>query len=532
MALTRRRPSSRLAPSVAPALAAVAPRERRARPPSSPLWLALRLPGFAEQVFAPDRAADAPPFAVVEGEGARRRVVAFTAAAGTRGLRVGLGVAGALALAPDLVLALRDPAREAAALARLAAWAQQFTPTVVLAPPDALLLEVRGSLALFGGREPLIARVAAALAPLGYRADLALAPTPNAALWFARAGVAARIEDPEALAGPLGSLPLGVAGWDAAGVARLAGVGVHALCDLLRLPRDGLARRFGAGLRADLDRALGRAPDPRPAFVAPLRFSGALELGHETGSREWLAHAAGRLTAELCGGLAARGAGVRRLRLELRHREPPHAELLLGMLAPTRSATHLDRLLAERLARLALAGPVRAIVLEALEVEPLGATALALFAARAGAGRTPAALIETLRARLGADAVHGLGCVADHRPERAQGVKSFSFHAPDEVGAVEGKRLDPMRSMRFPMRLRPSWLLAEPRPLAALRGAPRLHSRPLELVAGPERIESGWWDGADATRDYYLARTADGARLWVFRTRRRPAAWFVHGVFA
>jgi protein ImuB len=75
-------------------------------------------------------------------------------------------------------------------------------------------------------------------------------------------------------------------------------------------------------------------------------------------------------------------------------------------------------------------------------------------------------------------------------------------------------------------------LLAEPRPLPALRGAPRLRGRPLELVAGPERIESGWWDGDDVARDYYLARAADGARLWVFRTRRRPAAWFVHGLFA
>jgi protein ImuB len=528
MPLARRRPLSSVVPSSAPpALGVVRAGERSGRSTPPALWLALRFAGFARQVFA---APDGPPFAVVEGEGARRAVVALDAAAAAHGVRLGHSVAAALALAPGLALVPRDPQREAAALARLAAWAHQFTPVVSLAPPDALLLEVRGSLNLFGGVEPLAARVVAMLGPLGYQAELALAPTPNAALWFARAGVPARILTLDELAGPLGALPLEVAGWDPGRVAGLAGSGIHHLRDLVRLPRDGLARRYGAALRADLDRALGRAPDPRPPFVAPLRFAGGLDLAHETASREWLGHAAGRLTAELAGGLAARGAGVRRLRLELRHREPPHTELVLGMLAPTRSASHLDRLLAERLARVALPAPVRALALEALEVETLGATALELFSARratqAGAGSTPAALIETLRARLGADAVHGLACVADHRPERAwKGVKSFSFHALEDGGPVEGDGLDPLPP-------RPCWLFAEPRPLAALRGAPRLRGRPLELVAGPERIESGWWDGDDVARDYYLARAADGTRLWVFRTRRRPAAWFVHGLFA
>jgi len=525
MPLARRRPLSSVAPSSAlPAVGLVRAGEHHERPPPSSLWLALRFPGFAHQVFAA-----APPFAVVEGEGARRAVVALDAAAAARGVRLGHSVAAALALAPELVLAPRDPGRERAALARLAAWAQQFTPTVCLAPPDALLLEVRGSVKLFGGVEPLAARVAALLGPLGYQAGLALAPTPNAALWFARAGIPARIEGLAELAGPLGALPLGVAGWAPQRLAELEGLGVHALRDLARLPRDGLARRYGAELRADLDRALGRAPDPRPSFVAPLRFAGALDLSHETVSRDWLAHAAARLTAELAGGLAARGAGVRRLRLELRHREPPHTELLLGMLAPTRAAAHLDRLLGARIERVVLPAPVRGLALEALEVEVLGATALELLfekrtERRAGQDGTPTALIEALRARLGADAVHGLAAVADHRPERAWRTRDLA--ADEKIGV--GHRI----VFEDISKARPTWLLTEPRPLAALRGVPRLRGRPLELVAGPERIESGWWDGDDVARDYYLARAADGTRLWVFRTRRRSAAWFVHGLFA
>jgi protein ImuB len=75
-------------------------------------------------------------------------------------------------------------------------------------------------------------------------------------------------------------------------------------------------------------------------------------------------------------------------------------------------------------------------------------------------------------------------------------------------------------------------LLAEPQPLAVLRGRPRWRGAPLALVAGPERIESGWWDGADVVRDYYRAHAADGSALGVFRTRGRPPAWSLHGFFA
>jgi protein ImuB len=82
---------------------------------------------------------------------------------------------------------------------------------------------------------------------------------------------------------------------------------------------------------------------------------------------------------------------------------------------------------------------------------------------------------------------------------------------------------------------RPLWLLAEPQPLDG--GDRPRYQGALELEEGPECIESGWWDGKDIARDYYIARNASGARLWVFRERRRrhdngvAGGWFLHGVF-
>jgi len=61
------------------------------------------------------------------------------------------------------------------------------------------------------------------------------------------------------------------------------------------------------------------------------------------------------------------------------------------------------------------------------------------------------------------------------------------------------------------------------------------------LEQGPERIESGWWDGRGVARDYYVARhvahqcrgahLSHGAKLWIFQ-ERQSKRWFLHGMFA
>jgi protein ImuB len=60
-------------------------------------------------------------------------------------------------------------------------------------------------------------------------------------------------------------------------------------------------------------------------------------------------------------------------------------------------------------------------------------------------------------------------------------------------------------------------------------GQPAWHGI-LSLLHGPERIESGWWDGGDVRRDYYRASNRRGAMLWVYQDLRSQA-WYLQGVF-
>jgi protein ImuB len=78
---------------------------------------------------------------------------------------------------------------------------------------------------------------------------------------------------------------------------------------------------------------------------------------------------------------------------------------------------------------------------------------------------------------------------------------------------------------------RPTWLLGRPQRLVTQNDAPTYQGE-LALVAGPERIESGWWDGAEVRRDYYLAANARGETYWIFREHRGDQGWYMHGVFA
>ncbi len=387
------------------------------------------------------------------------------------------------------------PEAEREALAAVAVWLGQFTPRVSLEPPQGVAAEVQGSLRLFGGIERFEVRLHSGLAEIGFEASLAFAPTARAALWRA-AGDGA----------PLEELPVEVAGLEPEALALLRGLGVRTLGELMRLPRDGVALRLGRKLLCDLDCALGKVPEPRMFFVPPPHFAARLELPAQVTEAGSVLFAARRLLAQLDGFLAARQAGVRGFTLAMEHPGAQPTLAAVRLAAPSRDATHFTVLARERLQRIALAAPVDAIRLEAREIESLPGTTAGLFRDARAAGEDWMRLVERLVARLGGGAVHGLALHPEHRPERAwRAVFPWEKASPEEVS-------------REP---RPLWLLETPR---------RIGERDFVLLAGPERIESGWWDGDEARRDYFIARTGDGSLVWIYR--EREGGWFLHGIFA
>ncbi len=390
-----------------------------------------------------------------------------------------------------LWLALHFPCLPPGALEATAAWACQFTPKVSLEPPQGLLLEVEGSLRLFGGLEALTGRIREGIADMGFTARIANAGTPRGALWLSR-----HEED-------FGNTPL-AAVCEGEPLAFLQGIGIRTVGELRRLPREGLAARCGQALVDDLDRALGALPEPRSYFSPPPRFAVKLELPAQVTHAEGLLFAARRLLVQLEGLLAARQAGVRGFVLTLFH-EDESSKIPVGCASATREAQRMAELLREKLAATTLRQPVEAIGLDAGDFEPLPGRSAGMFGDAGAEAEDWARLLERLRARLGHEAVSGLATHPDHRPEHA-----WRRVEPGEWDPHDFAQPGP----------RPTWLFLKPKCIP---------ENSLELLAGPERIESGWWDGDEASRDYFVARMADASLAWVYRDRE---GWFLHGLFA
>ena len=484
------------------------------------LWACLRLPSLPLDVYARAAATEAlqRPFVVSSG-GRSPQVVAANVPARASGIRRGQLISAALALVPEIVLRKRDLDAENAALAEIATVALAYTPSVSVAPPDAVLAEIGGSLRLFGGLSRLPEQLVARTEARGYATQIALAPTPGAALLLARAGSAQPVLDVQELPAAIAPLPLALFDIDSNARAALEAAGIATCGEAQGLPRAALARRCGPRLIDALDRALGRVEDPRVPYQPPPRFERRLPLPCPVDEVEALGFGVGRLVHELASWLAARGLGVMRISLTLVHERqlrergiaPTVVSFALG--APARASAHLQALLHERLARTVLPGPVEAIVLASDETAPLAGRSLGLLSGDEAAVAT-VPLLERLRSRLADDAVVLLEARAEHRPECAMRI----------IPATQAA------SASLPAAPRPLWLLDVAQPLhTALDEAPWI------LRDGPERIESGWWDGHDLRRDYFVAETPQGEIAWIYRDHRYgtdAGEWFLHGLFA
>ena len=158
-------------------------------------------------------------------------------------------------------------------------------------------------------------------------------------------------------------------------------------------------------------------------------------------------------------------------------------------------------------------------------------------------------LLERLNARLGAQQVLQWQAHADHRPEQMQTWQAISnatqliASCAINTRAITGK--DKNTAMSAAMQTNPhnkafypTWLLASPLKLAVHQQRPH-YQGPLTLLAGPQRLEAGWWDaGGCALRDYFLAHGEQAGLLWIYRERllRAPsqpdADWYLHGFFS
>lgn len=484
------------------------------------LWIALYLPQLPLQLA--QRASEITlPCVIAVGSAMRPLVFCANPAARECGIKLHMPVAAARALTSELVVLQRDDAAEAQAIHNLGCWAYQFTPGIVLQTGEGLLLDVGSTLQLHGGIKNLLARIHQGLKDIGYHAEPGVAPTPLAAWLLAKArhaGLRTRMcKELSLVPERLSALPLWLLGWSDDVLNTLQILGVRCIGQCLKLPRDGFIRRFGAERLLHLDRMIGTAPDPRPCFTPPDNFASRTEFGFDVVDALMLLFPLKRFLQELEGFLRGRGAGVQEWHLLLDHANHGRSRITMRVVTPERSAERFLALARERLTQITLLGPVLALGIAANQLLTFTESNRSFIPDPRTHAIGWGHLVDKLSTRLGSDKVYRLRALDDHRPE----------HAWKQSIAVTTKtpHASPLRTPR------PLWLLKTPRTLLITDDNPLCQGR-LRMLTGPERIESGWWDGKLARRDYYVARNNNGETFWIYREHQRNHAWYLHGIFS
>ena len=474
------------------------------------LWLALYFPQLPLEAFTASSyiAGDQSAQVVLE----QNRVHLANSAAMSAGIVPGCSLATAHSIEPSLEHFRRNPSRETIELQKLAESLYCFSSLVSLAPPDSIVLEIHGSLKLYTQADLLMA-AKQLCQKLGFSCLTGVADTATAAITLARSQ-SRRLND--ALLSHCGLEHQHIKNQV---IEQLANMGLHTLGALLSLPRSEVAQRFGKELGFYLDKLEGKRREPRDAIQPTATFQRKLHLLQPiTNKQHLLKGPMAKLALELQQWLIAHQQGCEKLTWRFVEHSTNASTLYVRFTQGRQLQSELLSVSHLQLEQATLPADVLSVELNLIASSPWSAQSKDLFSANQGAnnnGQNIGELVDTLSARLGPQACQQIHGHSQHTPEHAwrfQAVLQPTRHATDNSHNQAS---------------RPLWLLPKPHPVKATE---------LQLLQGPERIQSEWWRNSDA-RDYYIAQHQSGALCWVYSpcaTFGEPPSheFYLHGYFA
>ncbi|MFM2590442.1 Y-family DNA polymerase [Vibrio sp. TBV020] len=463
-------------------------------------WLYLHFPTlqldglFSEQTSL--------PLAIVEPK--RFKVVQRNAIAQEQGIELGMGLGSASALCHQLQVHPYDESIEQQALLNIAQWLYMVTSDICLFPPQGVLLKVTNMLSLYGGLEPYWQRVSEHLNQLDVHYQFSTGFSPFSAMLLSKANIGLLSLERPVIMDALKPFPLWATELDAKKVDKLQRVGVATLRDLLEIPMQEIARRFDIDLVNYIGRLLGQFKHPIDFYHPPEQFQSYKELLFDIENVQWLERPLSKLLEKLEVFLTLRNQVGYELELVLHQRDKGDSTVSFYSASGDYLSARWMTLCKLTMESLQLEAPVQGLTLRLIRSGELESTSADLFKGFQGE-QTELELIGLLQAKLGKESVRKSAHSHDPRPEKSTFLCDPTLPIPHKVASKK---------------LRPNFMLQNPEPL----------SDKVSLIQGPERFVTGWWDGEDMTRDYFVARSDKGRWLWVFRNQ--DMQWFTHGLFS
>src|SRR3569833_2552947 len=148
------------------------------------LWVCAHLPHLAMELRQPQQPG---PFAVTDGTGARRQVIACNQTAREAGIAIGMDAPSSMMREPELQMFDRSKADERRATLALASWAHQFTSDVCVEVSRWMVwMEVGSSLRYFNSLTTIYNQIRNGIERLGGAGARGGAPAGGAAAGRAR----------------------------------------------------------------------------------------------------------------------------------------------------------------------------------------------------------------------------------------------------------------------------------------------------------------------------------------------------------
>ncbi len=499
------------------------------------------------------------PLALASGSLPQSEVIAVSAEAAASGVQAPCSVAHARSMNAQLEVRVVSPALELATREALRDIALTFSPRIAMAPrvpgvfrcEAAVLLDASGVASLFRSEAGFAGALATRAEAMGLPGVVALASSRSVAQLVARQLAlprvvggsetgkgATRILTPAQEAEVLAPMPVDLLNPSDTLAQELTRFGVHAVRDLLKLPRRALAQRLGSEILELVARAQGReveAPLPEPRALA---FAEAIDLDHAIATLEPLSFVLRGLISRLGERLSLRGLAWGPIDLALDLSEGAHDRRRIGLAAPTCDARVILRLLNQALEGHPPEAPVESVSLRTLGC-PARVDQLDLFRP---AGPDPQELDRTLaelESLCGPGRVGAPSLVDDHRPDafalepfsgasrslptpppkRSNNVpatcdEAKSHHercagtSPIEKRNAPSRPAEPgVRALRPPVRAEVRTRHGHP---IAIRSA--VTSGEIQRAAGPWRITGRWWSAEERyVLDHFDVEVSDGS---------------------
>ncbi|QQX78430.1 DNA polymerase Y family protein [Shewanella sp. KX20019] len=520
------------------------------------LWLAVHYPQWALQYFR-YRNELKQSDEVLLYDPHSLQVLALDAGSLKAGVTVGMSLATAQSVAPSAILVEFDISLSQQASDWLCQWSYEFSARVVplrcaLAHDahkdgrsstklhvdefvcNTLLLEVSSMALIFNGIDKLIEQYAQRAKSYGLEVSLATGNTPLAAQLLAQqSSVMAEVTWSELLDSDKSDALLKQLSIDSLPISgflkqSFLDIGVNSFAALCALPAKELGRRFGPKLLQLLAKISGVLPHPLIYFEPEETYLQKLTLLYEVELMQGIVFPLGRMLKEMASYLKQRQLAIQQLKLTLIYRDCERSQLDIIIQYPfaEHRSDNLLSLCRMQLERITLYQPVVEMVIYVDKFVPMAIANDNWFGQQTAQGQRPEKvlrLMALLQARLGSDKVKGLQATSAHLPEESWQATVLSVTGHEHRPVINSlQQLYDVGHQATGLSVgacRPSWLLTTPEMISI---------ETVELLKGPERLQTLWWQEPQICRDYYIASHHQGGLCWVFKDGRD---FFLHGWF-